>query len=220
MPFVPDSRRLTLRTDEHTNAVMLMVDAIPLQGGGTLFYDKAFFLAAEADALFATLLRETAWKQEMGRGRPFPRLTAWYADEGLTYRYSGVVHVGAGWTPTLLDVKRRVEETAQATFNSVLLNRYRHGQDSIGMHADDEPELGINPVVASVSLGAVRTFVLKHRKSGETRSIPLAHGSLLVMSGTCQHHWLHGVPKTTADVGERINLTFRNLITEMASRAP
>jgi len=80
------------------------------------------------------------------------------------------------------------------------------------MHADDEPELGVNPVLASLSLGAVRTFVLKHKKSGEKRVIPLAHGSLLVMGGTCQHRWIHGVPKTTVEVGERINLTFRNIL--------
>jgi alkylated DNA repair dioxygenase AlkB len=184
----------------------------PLADGGTLLYLPAFFTAAEADVLFNTLLRDTAWKQELSHGRPFPRLTAWYADVGVDYRYSGVTHVGAGWTPTLSDVKNRIEIASAAVFNSVLLNRYRSGKDSIGMHADDEPELGVNPVIASVSLGSVRTFILKHRKSGEKRTIPLAHGSLLVMAGACQHHWLHGVPKTTVEVGERINLTFRRIV--------
>lgn len=189
-----------------------MVESTPLRDGGTLLYDGAFFPCAEADALYETLLRETAWKQEVGRGRPFPRLTAWYADAGLEYRYSGVTHVGGGWTPTLLDIKQRIEPIAGATFNSVLLNRYRGGRDSIGMHADDEPELGTNPVIASISLGAVRTFVLKHRASREKRTLLLAHGSLLVMAGTCQHHWLHGVPKTDEPVGERINLTWRRIL--------
>jgi alkylated DNA repair dioxygenase AlkB len=184
---------------------------IALRDGGTLLYIQNFFDLAEADALFATSCGETAWKQEIGRGRPFPRLTAWYADDGLIYRYSGVTHVGGGWTPTLSEIKRRIEQASAAEFNSVLLNRYRSGQDSIGMHADDEPELGVNPVVASVSLGSVRTFVLKHRASGEKRSMALAHGSLLVMAGTCQHHWMHGIPKTMQAVGERINLTFRRL---------
>jgi alkylated DNA repair dioxygenase AlkB len=183
-----------------------------LSDGGTLIYDAAFFALSEADALFDTLCRETAWKQEVGRGRPFPRLTAWYADDGLIYRYSGVTHVGNGWTPTLSTIKQRIEEAAAASFNSVLLNRYRSGRDSIGMHADDEAELGANPVVASVSLGSVRTFVLKHRASGAKRALALAHGSLLVMGGTCQHHWLHGVPKTELAVGERINLTFRSIL--------
>jgi alkylated DNA repair dioxygenase AlkB len=189
-----------------------MPETTALCDGGMLLYNPAFFGPTEADALFTVLCRETAWKQEVGRGRPFPRLTAWYADNGLVYRYSGVAHTGTGWTQALLDVRRRIEAASGAAFNSVLLNRYRSGQDSIGMHADDEPELGVNPVVASVSLGAVRTFVLKHRKSGEKLALPLAHGSLLVMGGTCQHHWLHGVPKTERDVGERINLTFRNIL--------
>ena len=189
-----------------------MLETTPLRDGGTLLYDAAFFPPAEADALYATLLRETAWKQEVGRGRPFPRLTAWYADDRLAYRYSGVTHIGAGWTPTLLDIKQRIEPVAGGTFNSVLLNRYRHGRDSIGMHADDEPELGTDPVIASISLGAVRTFVLRHRKTREKRTLLLAHGSLLVMAGTCQHHWLHGVPKTEEPVGERINLTWRRIL--------
>jgi alkylated DNA repair dioxygenase AlkB len=190
-----------------------MLETTPLCDGGSLLYDAAFFGPVEADALFETLVRETAWKQELGHGRPFPRLTAWYADAGLVYRYSGVTHVGDGWTPTLLDIKDHVEAAAGATLNSVLLNRYRTGRDSIGMHADDEPELGTNPVVASISLGAVRTFVLKHRASRDKQVLELAHGSLLVMAGTCQHHWLHGVPKTEKPVGERINLTWRRIFT-------
>src|SRR5436190_7745713 len=128
-----------------------MAETIALRDGGVLLYDAAFFPKDEADALLHALRQETPWKQEVGRGRPFPRLTAWYAAAGVTYRYSGVTHVGTGWTPTLLAVKQRIETAAGATFNSVLLNRYRHGQDSIGMHSDDEPELGTNPVVASVS---------------------------------------------------------------------
>jgi alkylated DNA repair dioxygenase AlkB len=143
---------------------------------------------------------------------PFPRLTAWYADAGLTYRYSGVAHQAIEWTPPLTEIRRRTEEAVGAQFNSVLLNFYRDGSDSIGYHADNEPELGVNPVIASISLGAIRQFVMKHSKSGEKLKFDLAHGSLLVMSGTCQHHWVHGVPKTTALVGARINLTFRNII--------
>jgi alkylated DNA repair dioxygenase AlkB len=188
-----------------------MPETTALRDGGTLLYDAAFFASVEADAFFQMLCRETAWKQEVGRGRSFPRLTAWYADDGLVYRYSGVTHIAIGWTPALLQIKQRIEAAAGAAFNSVLLNRYRSCTDSIGMHADDEPELGTNPLVASVSLGAVRTFVLKHRASGERLSLPLAHGSLLVMGGTCQHHWLHGIPKTTQAVGERVNLTFRRI---------
>ena len=144
---------------------------------------------------------------------PFPRLTAWYADAGLTYRYSGVTHHALEWTPTLQEIRRDAEATAHASFNSVLLNFYRDGQDSIGYHADDEPELGVNPVIASISLGSVRQFVLKHKKSGEKLKFDLAPGTLLIMGGTCQHHWVHALPKTKSLVGERINLTFRNIVT-------
>jgi alkylated DNA repair dioxygenase AlkB len=189
-----------------------MPETMVLRDGGTLFYDASFLDRTLADTLFERLLRETPWKQEVGRGRPFPRLTAWYAEPGISYRYSGVTHHGEGWTPLLREIRERVEAAAAAEFNSLLLNRYRGGRDSIGLHADDEPELGTNPVVASVSLGTVRTFLLKHRATRAKRSLPLAHGSLLVMGGTCQHHWMHGVPKTDEEVGERINLTFRKII--------
>ena len=176
---------------------------------GTLLYDETFYRRDQADALFETLRAETPWRQERGRFGPFPRLTAWYADTGLTYTYSGVTHQAIEWTPTLRQVRADIESAAQASFNSLLLNYYRDGQDSMGYHADDEPELGVNPVIASLSLGGVRQFVLKHNKTGERIRFDLAHGSLLVMGGTCQHHWLHAVPKTKAAVGERINLTFR-----------
>ncbi len=190
-----------------------MIEKLEIRDGGTLWYDPAFFAPDEADALFRELRAGVAWKQEVGRGRPFPRLVAWYADPGVVYRYSGVTHIGEGWTPTLLGIKRRVEAASAATFNSLLLNLYRGGRDSIGFHTDAEPELGVNPVVASVSFGAVREFVLKHMKTRERKTYRLAHGSLLVMGGTCQHHWMHGVPKTEEDVGGRINLTFRRIMT-------
>src|SRR5262249_50206572 len=125
---------------------------------------------------------------------------------------SGVTHHAVEWTPTLSAIRRRVEEASGAAFNSLLLNLYRDGRDSIGFHTDAEPELGPNPVVASVSFGAVRHFILRHKTSREKLTFPLAHGSLLVMGGTCQHFWLHGVPKTEQEVGERINLTFRQII--------
>jgi alkylated DNA repair dioxygenase AlkB len=189
-----------------------MADHFSLRDGGTLLYDASFFTPAEADGLFAELRAATPWKQEISRGRPFPRLTAWYADAGLSYRYSGVTHHAVAWTPTLRDIKTRVEQASGADFNSLLLNFYRDGRDSIGLHGDNEPELGINPVVASVSLGALRQFLLKHKKAKEKRTFRLDHGSLLVMGGTCQHHWLHGLPKTAEPVGERINLTFRKIL--------
>lgn len=186
-----------------------MLERMPLSDGAFLDYDSAFFDAIEADELFASLTDTVPWVQERGGFRPFPRLTAFVADAGVDYRYSGVTHHGEGWPAELAAIKARIEAASAATFNSLLLNRYRDGQDSIGFHADDEPELGPDPIVASISLGAVREFVLKHRTTKETRKLQLAPGSLLVMGGTCQRFWLHGVPKTTQPVGERINLTFR-----------
>ena len=197
-----------------------MAEYRELLDGGTLTYDAAFFNRAEADRLLALLRSEVPWQHEVGRGRPFPRLTAWYADAGVNYSYSGVTHQGQGWTPELLQIKQRVEAAAGVPFNSLLLNLYRDGNDSIGFHTDAEPELGQNPVVASVSLGAVRRFILKHKNQREKLSYLLAHGSLLVMGGTCQHYWLHGVPKTAQSVGQRINLTFRQILEGPANRNP
>ncbi len=188
-----------------------MTQHLDLRDGGTLDYHDAFYAADDADAFFARLRAETPWRQEQSRFGPFPRLTAWYADPGLTYSYSGVTHHGSAWTDTLARIRRDIETAAGTPFNSLLLNLYRDGHDSIGYHADDERELGVNPVIASISLGAVRQFNLKHKKSREKLTFDLAHGSLLLMGGTCQHHWIHGVPKTKTAVGERINLTFRNV---------
>ena len=189
-----------------------MPQKIEIRDGGTLNYHEAFYSRSVADALFEQLRAETLWRQERGRTGPFPRLTAWYADAGLMYSYSGVTHEALPWTPALLRVRSRVEDAAATPLNSLLLNFYRDGQDSIGYHTDAEPELGTNPVIASISLGAVRQFVMKHIETGEKLKYDLAHGSLLIMAGTCQHHWLHGVPKTKAMVRPRINLTFRNIV--------
>jgi alkylated DNA repair dioxygenase AlkB len=186
-----------------------------VEDGGVLIYFPRFFPNDEADALFAALQKDIAWKQEKGRfGRSFPRLTALYADEGVVYTYSGVTYPSLVWTAELDAVRRRVERAAGGPFNSVLLNRYRDGSDSIGWHADNEPELGVNPIVPSISLGAERRFLLRHKRSGRKIEYALKHGSLLVMAGTLQHHWMHSLPKSTAPVGERINLTFRNILQE------
>jgi alkylated DNA repair dioxygenase AlkB len=180
--------------------------------GGVLIYHAHFLGDQQADDLFATLKSRTPWKRETGSfGRPFPRLTAYHADPGVSYTYSGVTHPALPWPDYLLDIRQRVEEAADALFNSLLLNYYRHGDDSIGYHSDDEKELGSNPIVPSLSLGAARQFVLRHTRTKERLAIDLTHGSLLIMAGTTQHHWKHAVPKTKKPVGERINLTFRNI---------
>jgi alkylated DNA repair dioxygenase AlkB len=189
-----------------------MTEWLDIRDGGQLLYDPGFCTPEEADALFAWLRTEIPWKQEQARHVPLPRLNAWFADAGLKYAYSGLSHAGAGWLPELEEVKRDVEAAAGTSFNSLLLNFYRDGKDSIGFHTDAEPELGENPAVATVSFGAVREFVLKHKKTKEELKYRLGHGSLLVMGGTSQHHWLHALPKTDEAVGERISLTFRRIV--------
>ena len=184
-------------------------EPIDLRDGAWIRYWEHFVPVPDADRLFEALRRDVPWEQFRNRLWTFPRLTAFVADAGIVYRYSGVQHSGSGWPPILRALRRRVEQVSAATFNGVLLNLYRDGADSMGRHADSEAELGRNPLVASVSLGAVRCFVLRHRASKEKRMVDLAHGSLLVMGGTLQHHWVHELPKTTQPVGARINLTFR-----------
>ncbi len=147
-------------------------------------------------------------------GRPVrvPRLVAWHGDPVAVYTYSGTEHRPLPWTPVLVRVRRRVEALTGHEFNAVLLNLYRDGRDGMGWHSDDEPELGPEPVVASASFGATRRFCLRHRRRRESRlDLPLGHGSLLLMHGATQRHWLHAVPKTRAPVGPRVNLTFRTV---------
>jgi alkylated DNA repair dioxygenase AlkB len=191
----------------------VMRERIEMADGGVVTFDPDFLPRAEADRLFKVLKAEVRWRQEKTRfGHALPRLTAWYADPGLTYSYSGVTHQALEWTAPLDDIRRKVEAAAGAPFNSLLLNYYRGGGDSIGWHADDEPELGRNPVVPSVSLGATRTFVLRHNATGERHTFELTHGSLLLMAGTLQHHYKHAVPRSRNAVGPRINLTFRRIL--------
>ena len=168
---------------------------------------------AEADAarLFEQLMALTEWRHEiatvMGRRVPIPRLTAWHGAAG--YVYSGIRMTPAPWNPPLLEIKAVAEACAGQAFNSVLLNLYRDGRDSVSWHSDNEPGLGRNPVIASVSLGATRRFQMKHRERDERLALDLPAGSCLVMARATQHHWLHQVPKTSRPVCPRINLTFR-----------
>lgn len=180
-----------------------------------VLYYRACFSGEESTHYWQELQTDIAWRQEaiklFNKEIPQPRLTAWYGDEGAIYSYSNIVNHPLPWTATLQEIKARAEEIAQASFNSVLLNYYRHGQDSMGWHQDNEPELGANPIIASVSFGATRRFQFRHkkRKDLDTITIVLEHGSLLLMQGATQHYWKHQLPKTTQAVGVRINLTFR-----------
>ena len=178
---------------------------------GSALYRPGFFNSADSDRMFRSILDETPWEARniilFGKEVPQPRLACWYGD--LAYSYSGITLDPRPMTPTLLEIKRRCEEAASTQFNSVLVNLYRDGQDSMGLHADDEPELGAEPVIASVSFGGERNFRLRHRQSKELQQVSLASGSLLVMSGLSQQCWMHDVPKTKKFVEARINLTFR-----------
>jgi len=177
----------------------------------------AFFVGEDRDRLFAELLATTAWRQDSitmyGRPVPIPRLQAWYGDPGRTYTYSGIEMAPESWTPALRTVKEAIGPVAGVAFNSVLCNRYRDGNDSVAWHSDDEPELGVDPVIGSVSFGATRPFRFRHRHDPSlTHEIELTSGSLLVMRGATQACWKHQIPKTTKPVGERVNLTFRVIV--------
>jgi alkylated DNA repair dioxygenase AlkB len=172
----------------------------------------------EADERFVALRSGIDWRQEdiliFGERRRVPRLVAWHGDPGTTYTYSGTAHEPLPWTADLQSMRAMVEALTGHRYNSVLLNLYRDGRDGMGWHADDEAELGRDPVIASVSLGATRRFCLRHRRHKDMKlDLLLPHGSLLCMGGSTQHHWVHALPKTRRPVGERINLTFRRLVT-------
>lgn len=175
----------------------------------------SFFSKIESDEFIRDFMKNILWKQESmnmyGKQINFPRLTAWYGDNDKPYSFSGITLSPNPWTASLLKIKTRIEAKTNVSFNSVLLNRYRNGNDSISWHTDAEPELGLNPVIASVNFGATRKFQLRHIKTKEKLEIELTHGSLLIMQGELQHFWQHQVPKTSKVVSERINLTFRDI---------
>jgi alkylated DNA repair dioxygenase AlkB len=165
--------------------------------------------------MLLALIDETPWRQENVKvwGKTFrqPRLVAWYGDPGHRYSYSGISLNPLPWTDRIASVKARVEELVQARFNSVLLNYYRDQNDSMGMHSDDEKELGPRPIIASLSLGAERSFLLKSKIDPGAKLIrlPLASGSLLLMKGDTQKNYKHGIGKESRSLGPRVNLTFR-----------
>jgi alkylated DNA repair dioxygenase AlkB len=180
---------------------------------GEYYYYPSFFSKQESDFYLTELKKNILWKQESmniyGKRVNFPRLTAWYGDNDKPYTFSGITLTPHPWTSNLIDIKNKIEPQANVIFNSVLLNLYRDGNDSISWHTDAEPELGINPIIASVNFGETRSFQLRHIETKEKVEIKLGHGSLLIMQGQLQHFWQHQVPKTSKDVKERINLTFR-----------
>lgn len=179
--------------------------------------DPAWLGAGDANRLFEALLRDVPWETHrlrlFGREVAAPRLSCWIGDAGARYRYSGTAFEPQPWPRVLLPLRRRLCEELGVDFNSVLANRYRSGRDAMGWHRDDEPELGRQPAIASVSLGAVRRFVLKSTGTPPRRlALELPHGSLLVMRGDTQRLFRHALPRTAKPVGERINLTFRRIL--------
>lgn len=188
----------------------MVMQTIELTDGGILHYDECFLTSELSDRYFVDLRDNCAWEQQPARfGHMQPRLTASYGDEGITYRYSGTVNTATPWTPTLLEIKEKIE-AVDGQYNFCLLNRYRSGQDSMGLHADNEPEMGNG--IGSLSLGANRTFRIRHNSTTETMDFAVGHGTLIIMSGTMQQFWKHEIPKTKKLVGERINLTYRQIV--------
>ncbi len=177
----------------------------------------SLFSYHEADQLLENLKTSIVWEKQKiklyGRVHDVPRLTAWYGDPNKSYEYSGIKMKTKPWNSSLLQIKEKIETISKTKFNSVLLNLYRSGSDSVLWHSDDEPELGTNPVIGSLSLGEARQFQMKHKYDRDLKqNILLQHGSYLLMKGKTQHNWLHQIPKRKNIKGERINLTFRNII--------
>jgi len=182
-----------------------------------IFYAPRVDLGADPDLILNELIAQVPWRCEVinlwGKQYQQPRLAAWFGDAGARYTYSGLSLEPLPWTDLLAGLRNRVEALAEATFNSVLLNYYRDHRDSMGMHSDEEPELGRNPIIASVSLGEQRTLVMKHKTNKTLKPVhlPLHSGSLLLMKGATQHHWKHGINKLAGPCGPRVNLTFRRI---------
>lgn len=180
-----------------------------------LDYRPGWLAPAEADALLPALSREIPWEQHhvrlFGRTLPAPRLSCWIGDPDAAYTYSAVRFEPRPWTPQLAALRDRLNAAFGASFNSVLANRYRNGADGMGWHSDDEPELGPQPLIASLSLGAPRRFLLRERGGPWRGEILLEHGSLLRMAGASQARTQHSLPKTARPVAERLNLTFRRI---------
>ncbi|HEY0080079.1 MAG TPA: alpha-ketoglutarate-dependent dioxygenase AlkB [Pyrinomonadaceae bacterium] len=200
--------------DEIKNPSHPVSETLLMPDADVIFY-SSYFSKEESDHILQKLSNEVTWRQDKityyGKEMDLPRLTAWYGDSGKAYTYSNIAMSSDEWTPTLLYIKKKIEEAARVNFNSVLLNLYRNGRDGVSWHQDNEPELGKEPVIGSVSFGGTRRFQFRHKKRKELgkTEIDLTHGSLLIMKGLTQIYWQHQIPKTSKPVEPRINLTFR-----------
>jgi alkylated DNA repair dioxygenase AlkB len=178
-------------------------------------YFPDFLPRSEAEALLAGLVAQLTWSRPTisfyGRTSLIPREVSWIAEDGLTYGYSGISTNPQRWPTILSPIRKQVEERSRTVFNSVLVNRYRDGNDTVGWHSDNERELGSCPVIASLSLGATRRFCFRNRVTKKTVDVNLESGSLVIMSGRCQLDWEHRIPRDKSVLGERLNLTFRTV---------
>ncbi len=200
---------MDLFTSEKNNTPIKL--ALP---DANITYYSSFFSPEESSEYFQILLNEIEWQEDdikvFGKTYKQPRLTALYGMNNASYRYSGITMFPKPFNSILKEIKTKIEEITEIKFTTVLLNFYRDGSDSNGWHSDDEKELGENPVIVSISLGAERTFRLRHKKDKtQKKNLILQHGSLLIMKGETQHHWQHCIPKSKKDIKPRINLTFR-----------
>lgn len=186
-----------------------------LPSDGVVRYYGPILSPQDAQRSFAVLRDQAAWRNDeaviFGRRIVTARMAAWYGDQPYAYAYSGTTKTALPWLPELRALKATVEQRSGAAYNSCLLNLYHDGSEGMGWHSDDEKSLAPGSAIASVSLGAERKFSLRHKRTGETVSLVLAHGSLLVMEWATQANWLHCVPKTRKVPGARINLTFRKM---------
>jgi len=183
----------------------------------TIDYKEDFLSVNESLQMYESFVSDVQWVHReimiFGKRIKEPRLTAWYGDEEASYKYSGIELKPLPWYPKLLDLKKRIETFTEQPFNSVLFNWYRDGNDSMGWHSDDEKELGLNPVIASLSLGEARDFQFRRKDDHNVKKqITLKSGSLLVMSGEMQTYWQHQTPKRKRINEGRINLTFRKIL--------
>ncbi|MFM7218111.1 MAG: alpha-ketoglutarate-dependent dioxygenase AlkB family protein [Bacteroidota bacterium] len=187
-----------------------------LPAAGSARYQPHAFQRSSSDEWFRALLQETPWQQDIirifGKTHVTARKFAFYGDRPFGYNYSGHVRTALTWSPVLDEIRKQVESNTRQTFNACLLNLYHNGEEGMGWHSDDEPELDPEAPIASVSLGAERKFSFRNRSDKSTRSILLEHGSLLVMDALCQRHWLHALPKSKRVSAPRINMTFRRMI--------
>jgi alkylated DNA repair dioxygenase AlkB len=210
----PNLRMLFSPSTEKT--LLTLPQGAPMENAEIWYYPQ-FFTIQESDAYFEDLLQNIAWKQDditiFGKTYKVPRLQAWYGEADKAYYYSGMWLEPTAWTDALLAIKQKIEVATETHYTSVLLNQYRHGQDSVGWHADDEAVQGKNPIIASVSFGATRKFKFRRTDNHALKTeVMLEHGSLVMMRGETQHFWQHEIPKTSKPTSTRLNLTFRKIL--------